>query len=218
LLVPAAKDSKTSTGNGTVFAISDHGHMATAAHVVEGATEIKVYINSKPIAAKVLAQDAKNDVAIIKIDAVTKPIPVAPADKLGLGAELFTIGYPMADALGKAPKFTAGNLTSLAAAAGAGKMAFQISVPIQPGNSGGPVCNAQGEVVGLVRSTLSTLALGLAKGGVVPQNVNFATRTEALIKLAKSVPDLQLLTGTLVGDPKKAVQDSTFLVLVTSKS
>jgi S1-C subfamily serine protease len=197
--------------SGTGFGITSDGYIATAAHVVEGASEIRVVLNQKHELASLVALDKKNDVAILKISKPTKFIQIEPTSGLLLGQDLFTIGFPLIDKLGVEPKFTKGNVSgleggSLKAEDENNDSAFQISVPVQPGNSGGPVCSKDGKVIGIVRSTL-----------VRAQNVNFASRSDVLIDLAKTVADLKLAVPVGFTAPEKAVLEATYLISVTGK-
>lgn len=200
--------------SGTGFGISEDGYIATAAHVVEGASEIRVLIKNEHRPAVVTAVDQKNDVAILKVESETNALVVKPTSSLVLGQDLFTIGFPLIDVLGTEPKFTKGNVTGLEG--GSGKIdggvvrsesAFQISAPVQPGNSGGPVCAKDGGVIGIVRSVLTH-----------SQNVNFASKSDALIDLAKTVPTVKLAATDAGDPPEKAVLDATYLISVTGKN
>jgi len=86
--------------------------------------------------------------------------------------EVFTVGYPVTDILGEELKFTDGVISSLS---GVGDDAafVQITVPLQPGNSGGPLVNNAGEVVGVVTST-AAVANFVRTVGTLPQNINWA--------------------------------------------
>jgi S1-C subfamily serine protease len=211
---PIRADSGTGVfaASGTGFGISEDGYIATAAHVVEGASEIRVLIKNEHRPAVVTAIDQKNDVAILKVKSATNALVVKPTSSLVLGQDLFTIGFPLIDVLGTEPKFTKGNVTGLEGGSDDGgviksESAFQISAPIQPGNSGGPVCAKDGGVIGIVRSVLR-------RG----QNVNFASKSDALIELTKTVPDVKLSHANTGESPENAVLDATYLISVTGKN
>jgi serine protease Do len=93
-----------------------------------------------------------------------------------LGEELYTLGFPLGDLLGAGHKVATGVLSSATGIEDDPRL-FQISVPTQPGNSGGPVLNERGEVVGILASTLSVDYL-YRKQGHIPQNVNFAIKSD----------------------------------------
>ena len=102
-----------------------------------------------------------------------------------VGSKVFTVGYPNPTLMGSEPKITNGIINSLTGA-GNDPRTYQISVPLQVGNSGGPLLNMQGEVVGI-----TTYKLNAAKffkwTGDLPQNVNYAVKVEYLKVLLSSV-------------------------------
>lgn len=211
--VRADSGSGVFAASGTGFGISEEGYIATAAHVVEGASEIRVLIKNEHRPAKIAALDQKNDVAILKVESLTNALAVKPTSSVALGQDLFTIGFPLIDVLGTEPKFTKGNVTGLEGGSVTvdggsikSESAFQISAPVQPGNSGGPVCAADGGVIGIVRAVLTN-----------GQNVNFASKSDALLNLAKTVPVLKLTNVSIVPKPQEAVLAATYLISVTSK-
>jgi S1-C subfamily serine protease len=117
-----------------------------------------------------------NDLAVLRISQGRTPncLSIANQKSVTLGQQVFTIGYPAPDILGSEAKFTEGVVSSLSVGGDAGYM--QISVPVQPGNSGGPLLNGSGEVVGIVVATAS--ALSFLKGtGALPQNVSWAVKS-----------------------------------------
>ena len=86
------------------------------------------------------------------------------------------MGFPVSNILGGEAKFTEGSISSLTGIQGDASY-FQMSVPIQPGNSGGPVVNTRGEVVGIVAATAAIEAF-YANTGSIPQNVNWASKSD----------------------------------------
>ena len=206
-----------STGSG--FAITADGFLATAAHVIENADDIQVTVAGATKSAVTVAVDETRDLAILKIEEVTlTPLRIEPTSQVKVGADLFCVGYPLVDKLGVNAKLTKGQLNAQTGLKDDQSM-FQMSVQIQPGNSGGPVCNSFGEVVGVVSRTGSTIAGAVGAGGAVPQNVNFAMKTDALLSLAASVPAITLATGVGFGkgSAEERVMASTYLITVTSK-
>jgi S1-C subfamily serine protease len=157
---------------GTGFLVSTGGHVMTNRHVVNRCTELSV--DGHP--ATLLAEDATFDLALLKTDPTADDIPAAfAADPARLNSDVTVAGYPLPDLLGGL-NVTRGSVTSLKGLGGDG-INMQISAPVQSGNSGGPVINGFGEVVGVVVAKLDVAVVAELYGDV-PQNVNFAIRGE----------------------------------------
>lgn len=214
----SAERSGTYTGTG--FAITMDGYIGTAAHVVKDASSVSVSIKGEPVPARVVAIDEDQDIAILKTNSsvTVKPLLLAKTDTLKVGADLFCVGYPLVGQLGVNPKLTKGTLNSLTGLSD-DQGTIQMSVQIQPGNSGGPVCDTQGRVIAIVSKTGSTIAGARGTAGAVPQNVNFAAKSDLMIELAKSVSSLKL-PGTVgaTSSPEERVLESSFLITVTTST
>ena len=136
------------------------------------------------ISARVVKVDAANDLALLKAEGRFAALPVA----VKLGGTVATVGFPNIGLQGFAPKLANGEIASLS---GAGDDAryFQISVPVQPGNSGGALVDERGNVVGVVSAKLSARA-ALASSGALPENVNYAVKSSYLLSFLESVPEV----------------------------
>ena len=127
------------------------------------------------IAGEVVAKDPQNDLAVIKLGA--SPPHVASfrtGQPLRQGDTVVVYGFPFGDALAAEGNLTTGNVSALAGLANDSRQ-LQISAPVQPGNSGGPLVDASGNVVGVIVAKLNALAM-MRITGDVPQNVNFAIK------------------------------------------
>jgi S1-C subfamily serine protease len=118
-----------------------------------------------------------------------EPVPatlsLASAGVASVGQPVFTLGYPVSQLLGEnEPKFSSGAISAMSGLQGDPTM-MQISVPIQPGNSGGPLVTERGEVVGLVIETASAPEF-LAISGALPQNVNWAIKADYALPMLGS--------------------------------
>ena len=156
---------------GTGFFVAADGAILTSSHVLNRCTSITVGQPGQPMeAAQVVGRDPINDLALLRSS--LKP-QSAPALRTGvrLGETIAVYGFPLLSVLPTSGNFTTGNITATAGLLDDSRM-LQISAPIQPGNSGGPVVDAHGNVVGIVRAQLKP---GLA------QNVNFAIRASVAI-------------------------------------
>ena len=173
-------DSYSNEKAGTGFAISEDGLIVTAYHVIKGAKIIKLYLSTDSfVSAKVLRADTANDLAILKIENLTPYfLQIAPMRSTKTGDRVFTIGFPMSSVLGQEAKYTEGVVSSTSGLEGAASF-LQITVPVQPGNSGGPLLNEKGEVIGIVTSSVAILPF-LKESGTLPQNVNWTVKADYL--------------------------------------
>lgn len=163
--------------SGTGFAIDSSGLVLTALHVVDGAARIFVLKNSKSYEARILTSNRTLDLALLKVSgAAFTPVRFAPSATVKLAQSVFTIGFPNADVQGLSPKITRGEISSLHGLRDSPRH-WQISVPVQPGNSGGPLFDETGSVIGMV---VSTLRAEIA--GAIPQNVNYALKGDFIRK------------------------------------
>ena len=166
------------------------GFVVTNYHVVKGHEEFLLLCkDGQKIPAVIAAYDAANDLALLK---ATKPRKLPSALPLAtrparVGEKVFTIGYPHPTLMGAEPKLTDGIINSLTGV-GNDPRTYQISVPVQAGNSGGPLLNMKGEVVGIVTAKLSASEV-FKWTGDLPQNVNYAIKTPYLSVLLSSTPD-----------------------------
>jgi S1-C subfamily serine protease/predicted ATPase with chaperone activity len=162
---------RLSTGTG--FFVGADGYVVTNAHVVAGCDDPKVASGlAEPVLAKVLARDAQNDLALLRVDFATGHV-AALRTGVQEGEEIAAFGYPLQGRLSTGGNFTVGNVSALAGFQNDSRH-IQMTAPIQPGNSGGPVVDRAGNVVGVVVS-----AIGMHEKGAA-QNVNFAINVNVL--------------------------------------
>lgn len=183
----AAANGDLPKGSGTGFFVTEDGYLITNFHVVNGATSCMVRTRQGKFPARVVKSDEKNDLALLKVIGNFPALPVGNSRSARLGDPVFTIGFPNTDVQGIEPKLTRGDINSLAGIRDDPRH-FQISVPVQPGNSGGPLVDAAGSVVGVV-----TMRLGdwrtLKLTGALPQNVNYAVKSSHVQELIAAVPE-----------------------------
>jgi S1-C subfamily serine protease len=172
---PTSRSRERGESFGTGFYVSSQGHVLTNHHVVEGCTGFRVAQGTAlATKARVIATDPKNDLALLTTD--MKPGAV-PAMRLGVkvGEGISVYGFPLAGLLASTGNFTTGNVTANAGLADDTRM-VQISAPVQPGNSGGPLIDQYGNVVGVIVSKLNALKVAQATQDL-PQNINFAIKS-----------------------------------------
>lgn len=175
---------------GTGFFITGTGYLVTNHHVVEGGTRIRVLTHAKkPLPARVVAQDKKADLAILKVAVEDHAcLPVVPSRGVRLGSSVATVGFPNIGVQGYSPKLAKGEIAALSGIQDdPGR--FQISVPLQPGNSGGALVDARGNVVGVVAAILNQ-KVALETSGALATNVAYAVKSSLLLNLMESVPGL----------------------------
>lgn len=177
--VVLVKKDQPFESQGSGFVLSRDGYILTCAHVVKDKKDATVWIGGKRYEADIIKQDVEKDLAILKIrspgDLILKPLALARGDKVLMGQDVFTMGFPMSKVLGNAPRLTKGLINSTVGFKDNPDQ-LQVSAEIQPGNSGSPLFNDQREVIGLMTSTLNPLSVMAKSGGLLPQNVNFALK------------------------------------------
>ncbi|MFH1195461.1 MAG: serine protease [bacterium] len=176
--------------SGTGFAISKDGLIATSYHVVEGANEISIKFstdkNNIGYDARVLFSDKINDLAVLGIDdsgfAAFDEIPysINPAEA-ELGTDVFTLGYPLIETMGKSVKLNIGLVSSNSGFLDDNKY-YQLTMPINSGNSGGPLFDKSGNLLGIIT--------GKHSGA---ESVAYAMKSFYLSDLVKNIPQSQVM-------------------------
>ncbi len=189
-----AVDAKEATANkspkssGTGFFITDDGYFITNQHVAGEGTTVNLVTSSGLIAATVVKVDKANDLSLLKTEGSFSALPIITSKNIRLGSTAITVGFPNIQLQGFAPKLAKGEIASLAGARDDARH-FQISAPIQPGNSGGALVDERGNVIGVVAARLSQKA-ALATSGALAENVNYAVKSSYLLSFLESVPEV----------------------------
>lgn len=195
------------------------GYVVTNDHVIGDRAEIVLIDDTgREISAKIVARNQQQDLALLSVSdphQLPPPLPIA-GQGAQLGASVFTIGYPRIDILGKTPKLTAGLISSENGFAD-DPSRYQLSLPIQSGNSGGPLLNMNGEVVGIVTSMLGTVD---ANGNLISSSstVSYAVKADFLQEMISQVPPrnsqtVQLaLANTALENMADRIQRSVLIV------
>jgi S1-C subfamily serine protease len=165
------------------------GLVATVAHVVAQAGPVRVHLaDGRELAAELYAYDADSDLALLRLPEPTPScLPLAGPQAATLGERVFTLGFPVIEILGADAKFSDGVIAGLAGPPFQPK-ALQITVPIQPGSSGGPLVSEDGRVLGVV-SGFANPEFFRAVSGAPPQSVSYAVRAEFLAALLPALED-----------------------------
>jgi S1-C subfamily serine protease len=173
-LVPPSQAPGLYTG--TAFFINAGGFALTNAHVSNGCKSLKLVLPEGEVDANQVASDVQNDLAVIKAAKYSGAFAqFHGGTPVRQGEDIIAYGYPLAGALATQGNLTTGIVSALAGF-GDDTRKLQISAPVQPGNSGGPLLNEEGHVVGVVTSKVNALNVARVTGDI-PQNVNFAIKS-----------------------------------------
>jgi S1-C subfamily serine protease len=170
--VPTAASSQ-----GTAFFVRPDGVLLTALHIVEGARSIVVRCPGREPTSATISNSARGqDLAVLKTSlAAPAYLNVREARALQPGDPIFTVGFPAA-AANAASKLSDGSVSAVSGP-DAETAFLQMTVPVQPGNSGGPVVTGDGSVVGVVSSITAIIPL-LSAPSILPQNVSWAVKAD----------------------------------------
>jgi S1-C subfamily serine protease len=149
-----------------------HGVIVTNNHVINGCGRLSV----NGVVAKVLGSDARTDLALLN-SSLSGQNTNLRARRVSVGEPVAVAGYPLRGLL-SGFNMTTGNLSSLSGIGGDTRL-VQITAPVQPGNSGGPVLDSAGNLIGVVVSKLDAVRAAKITGDI-PQNVNFAINANVL--------------------------------------
>jgi S1-C subfamily serine protease len=198
-------DDLDATGSG--FFISNDGYLITNYHVVKNARRLKVKTDGQIYPATVIRTSETNDLALLKVEGQFKALGIA-TNNAELGESVFTIGFPDIKLQGTEPKYTDGRISSNSGLRD-DPTEYQISVPVQPGNSGGPLVDTSGNVKGVIVAMLNGFA-ALRSVGSLPQNVNYAIKGNVLRDFLGQSPEIKLAApdgkaGSAVANVRQAV-------------
>jgi uncharacterized protein len=174
--------------SGTGFFITEEGYLITNEHVAGNGAQVRLVTEAGLLSARVVKVDAANDLALLKVEGEFTPLPVISTRAVKMGSTVATVGFPNIGLQGFAPKMAKGEIAALSGAQDDPRY-FQISVPVQPGNSGGALVDERGNVVGVVSAKLN-VAAALATSGALPENVNYAVKSSFLLSFLESVPEV----------------------------
>lgn len=172
------QERQTSSGSGFVVA---PGRALTNHHVINGCQRVAFRTPAgTTVQARVLAADPRRDLALLGFEGEAGPaLKFREGPPVQRGEAVVTYGFPLSGVLSSGPTLTTGDVSALAGLRD-NPVHYQISAPVQPGNSGGPLLDAHANVIGVVVSKLNALRIAEMTGGDIPQNVNFAIKgTEA---------------------------------------
>ena len=171
-------------GSGSGFYINNKGYALTNNHVVDICKQSVAVVDGQETLFRVIATDKINDVAVLKTDYRSRNYIKINEDGAKLGENVVAVGYPLAGRLSDSVKITRGIVSSLSGLDNnIGQI--QIDAALQPGNSGGPVLNENGELVGIASAGLNKLLMA-KEAKYIPENVNFAVASPIIVNILKS--------------------------------
>lgn len=168
-----AKKDATPASTGTGFVVSHQGHVLTNNHVVDGCMTIRTTSEDGKKQLTVVGTDPGNDLAVLKLPSPSPNIArFREGRNIRPGDSVVVVGFPLHGVLASEANVTTGTVSALAGIRNDTRF-LQITAPVQPGNSGGPLLDQNGQIVGIIVSKLDTLKLAKATGDI-SQNINFA--------------------------------------------
>ena len=209
---PAYEEHFTPTSSGTCFALNSEGYLATCYHVVEGSRRFRLRgvggDFNKILKLRLVSVDSENDLAILKIDdesfkgfsTIPYSFPSATAD---VGENIFVLGYPLRPIMGDEIKLTNGLISSRSGYQG-DVTTYQISATVQPGNSGGPLFNEVGDIIGIVNARLYV------------ESASYAIKSKYLItlcnKLGISLNNTNTIKSLQLSEQIKKINPFVFII------
>lgn len=173
-----------SSGSGFIVA---GRYVLTNNHVVDGCASVGVKRQGLTLPGAVAAVNREDDMALLRFSRVIgEPAALREASPIRLGEKVFVVGYPLRGFLADDIVITSGEVNALAGPYN-DRRYVQISAPVQNGNSGGPVIDASGKVIGMVVSSLNSIEVARQTGDIA-QNVNFAIKTAVMKAFLAQIP------------------------------
>ncbi|MDA9949689.1 trypsin-like peptidase domain-containing protein [Paracoccaceae bacterium] len=172
---PTQDDEIISASSGSGFAVSSDGYVITNHHVIEGCQKVVVHTKEKDLTVRVITYDPQNDLALLKGD--FRPSTVFPLsnNRPELLQDIYVAGYPFGNKVSTSVKVTKGIISSLTGI-GNNFSNIQIDAALQSGNSGGPILDDLGNVVGVAVSKLDAKYM-FDNFGSIPENTNFGIKS-----------------------------------------
>jgi S1-C subfamily serine protease len=204
-------DDVISASSGTGFSVSSDGHVITNHHVIKGCQKVKIHHKGKTIPASVVTFDPKNDLALLKGDFRPSTVFSLSTNSPELLQDVYVAGFPFGRKVSTGVKVTKGIISSLNGI-GNNFSNIQIDAALQPGNSGGPILDDRGNVVGVAVARLDKVKT-LKKLGSLPENTNFGIKTSVVRSILESrnissrKPNTASISKTKLG---KMIADGTY--------
>ena len=216
----SAEAKKNAASSGTGFFLSNDGYIVTNNHVIENAQNSNIKITGinddyqTSYKARVEVTDKQNDLAILKIIGSSPNVNVPYAFKFttaSVGEECFVLGYPLISSMGKDIKLTNGIISSKTGFDG-NIAQYQISAPVQPGNSGGPLFDKTGNVIGIVQAKHTQ-----AENAGYAIKASYIRNLVELLPATVTFPQTNTLNGKTLPQQVEQASKSVCLIIVNGK-
>ena len=181
---PSQADEIISASSGSGFAVSGDGYVITNHHVIEGCAKVLLYTQGKEIPVTVMTYDLQNDLALLKGEFEPSVIFSLSDDSPELLQDVFVAGFPFGEKFSTSVKVTKGIISSLTGL-GNNFSNFQIDAALQSGNSGGPILDDYGNVIGVAVAKLDAKYM-FEKFGIIPENTNFGIKSSVVKSMLTS--------------------------------
>jgi len=196
-VVGIASQSSAGSASGSGFIISSDGYVVTNHHVIEGAAKVRVTTaDATEYTAQVIGSDATNDIALLKIEGEDLPhVTIGSSDALAVGEQVAAIGNPLGELTFT---MTVGYVSAkdrMVTTDGTTISMMQTDAAINSGNSGGPLFNMQGQVVGITTAKYS----GTSNSGASIEGIGFAIPMDDVLGIIEDLRDYGYVTGTYLG-------------------
>jgi S1-C subfamily serine protease len=181
---------------GSGFFVAPDGTFVTAAHVVAACTAVSIEAKGAAAPAAILSLDTTRDIALARAKVRPRSFARFAVGGLRQGEQVVSYGFPLVGAISSGGNSNTGYVAALSGLRDDQNM-LQVSVPVQPGNSGGPLVDLSGAVVGVVKGKLRAETV-FAATGALPENVNFAVKASVVMEMMKAarIPYQTAVTAT----------------------
>lgn len=208
---PDAMSSKRRIATG--FFVTNNGYFVTNHHVVQGASRIFITTAAgERVPARVIKENKDIDIVLAKAEVHGQPVSWGTKKNVDKGDGILTLGYPLLVIQGPEQKATFGRINSYSGIRG-DPAVYQIDVPVQPGNSGGPLISENGVVIGVIKATFNQMA-ALETMGTLTQNINYAVKSDQVLPMLQQ----ELGDKITVTTPSKTRQEMPRLITKFEKS
>ena len=210
---PTQDDQTISASSGSGFAVSSDGYVITNNHVIESCQDVVVHTKQKDIPMRVITYDTQNDLALLKGNFTPSSVFPLTTNRPELLQDIYVAGYPFGINISTSVKVTKGIISSLTGI-GNNFSNIQIDAALQSGNSGGPILDDMGNVVGVAVSKLDAKYM-FENFGSIPENTNFGIKSSVVRSvLDSSSVDIPSANTSAISKAQlgKIITDGTYYI------